>query len=242
MNKIERAINYINKLPLPEAVFVAKGENLGDNSRTLVESIFPNADLAARQKILSGDIQIILDKGAMKSLATQPTEDIWGIVPLDKIAEWAINQAGYASFRELRQDFRLIALGGGECKVELALDPKRKDLLNALRTNGLLGLANLMKTNNERILTDTPGIARFMFKQERDNDLIDEKPGSIEAFMKWYSVIINIVQTGDSLREEGWLRPSQAPYQLSQAVLLSSQLMLVINKEVLKEKYGYTNI
>ncbi|MEN8253386.1 MAG: hypothetical protein ABFQ62_03360 [Patescibacteria group bacterium] len=223
--KIERAISKIDS---QETTLIGKGERLGPGVQFL-KQVDPSLEEKTRQR-LEGDLvgNVIKTKDVMTLLNQQELGCSWGIIPLDKLVEWAWEN-GYRDFDELKQDFELVALGGSECTIEIACDANRLDIIEAFKTAGIKGLVELLQKNEERIATDTPGIAEYFFGSE----LLFKLSGSLEALPKEFApVIVGIVESGNSLKEESddgeWLRLSET---YKQAVLLRSQLMLVIKKD-----------
>lgn len=218
--KIERAMTRV----APQTTtLVGKGERLWPAVEFL-ERFDPTLQELNRQR-LTGDTvgNVIKTKDVMTLLAQEELDCNWGVLPMNKLVEWAYEE-GYQNWAELRQDFDLVPLGGSECSVEIACDPQRQDLVDAFASNGIEGLTTILEESGERIATDTPGIAEYFFEDE----LLLKLSGSLEALPKVFApVIIGVVESGNSLKEEDWLRLSD---EYKEAVLLRSELMLVIKK------------
>jgi hypothetical protein len=225
--KMETAINTIRSLPPQDTLFVAKGEKLGTTSMDLLAKLYPGLVAVDRQKMIGqGNFEVVFTKDVMKFLTLPITQAVWGIIPLNQLVEWAIKQK-YPSFDSLRKDFKLYALGGGECTVELAINPNRTDLINSFNAGGFPALAETLRKTGQQILTDTEYIAKYTLGPE-DEDVVDDTKGSLEALMRFFPAIIGIVQSGNSLIGANWLRLADSN---PKARILSSQNMLVINNQ-----------
>jgi|SRR5579859_1202563 len=220
-NKLESARERATPQPM---TFASKGEWLQQQVTSFLQGIDPSLKVITRQKLrgeMLGDVT--LTKDVMPLLNEASLGSSWGVLSLDKLVEWAY-QNGYQSFEELRDDYSLSPLGEGYCTVEIACDPMRKDLIDAFAQGGISGLKDKLTQSGERIATDTPGIAEYFFGTE----LLIKLSGSLEALPKSFApVIIGIVSSGDSLREEGWKRLAE---NLPKAILLRSQLVLVAKR------------
>ena len=218
--KIERAMSRIAPQKLTP---ISKGERLWPAISSL-EQIDPSLKEKTRQR-LEGDIvgSVLKTKDVMTLLTQAELDCQWGIAPLDKIVEWSWEN-DYSSIEELREDFDIVPIGGSECTVEVACDPKRQDLIDIFAQKGIMGLTKYLQENGDRIATDTPGIAEYFFGK----DLLLKLSGSLEALPKKFApVIIGVVESGNSLKEENWLRLAD---DFPEAVLLKSELMLIIIK------------
>jgi ATP phosphoribosyltransferase len=194
------------------------------NRQKLILSTFVEADATSDVDRLNQRAKVIRIKDVMPLLTDDDFGATWGILPINQLVEWA-TQAGYQSFRDVKKDFTILPIGGGKCAVEIACDPNRPDIIDAFEDGGIVGLRTYLEDRGERIATDTPGIATYFFGCE----LLKVFSGSLEALPKWFTpVIIGIVQSGNSLKEENWYRLAD---DYADAVLLRSQLAVVIKKD-----------
>jgi ATP phosphoribosyltransferase len=207
-----------------EVTPIAKSDRLWSGVDFLSQ-VDPSLQKQTRQRLLGEKIgNVIKTKDVMALLNQESLNCRWGVIPMDKLFEWAWEN-DYEDFNQLKSDFDLVPLGGGECTVEIACDPDRQDLIDVFSREGINGLAKYLKQSGEKIATDTPGIAEYFF----GNELLFKLSGSLEALPKSLApVIIGVVESGNSLTEEKWLRLSE---KYKQAVLLKSQLILIIRKE-----------
>lgn len=228
--KIDRAKQRITP---QETTPIGKGERLWGAVQFL-QLVDPTVREETRQRLV-GDIvgNVIKTKDVMTLLNQEKLNCEWGIISFDKLAEWALAN-GYESVSQLKEEYELLPLGGSECTVEIACDPSRQDLIDAFIQNGIAGLADTLREQGEIIATDTPAIAEYFF----DRAILFELAGSLEALPKSFApIIIGIVESGTSLVEEKWKRLAD---ESQQAILLRSQLMLVIKKNM-QEKENYAN-
>ncbi len=216
-NKYERALKQVTPQP---TTLVGKGERLTGTSDFLKQAD-PTLQEITRQKS-KGEIvgTVIRTKDVMTLLNQAQLGCLWGIIPLDKLVEWAWEN-GIPNFQALRDQYQVQPIGGSECTIEVACDPARSDIIQAFQTAGVAGLKQLLTGTGEQIATDTPGIAAYFFGEA----LLFQLLGSIEALPKSFApVIIGLVESGNSLREENWLRLADSS---PEAVLLRSQLVVV---------------
>lgn len=228
-NMNQKTQNALKKITAQRTTLIGKGERFQPAVQFLKQAD-PSLKEKTRQR-LEGDLvgNVIKTKDVMTLLNQNQLGCRWGVISLDKLMEWAWNN-GYLNLAELKQDFELVELGGTECTVEIACDPQRQDLINSFQKDGITGLTKFLKSKEEKIATDKPGIAASFVGAE----LLIKLSGSLEALPKQFApVIIGVVETGNSLKEENWLRLSKINQQ---AVLLRSQLMLVIKKRKLSKK------
>jgi len=223
--KINKAISKITPQNITP---ISKGERLWP-AVSFLEQIDPSLEEKTRQRLEGAVVGSVLKTKDVMTLLTQAELDCqWGIAPLDKIVEWSWEN-DYSNIEELKKDFDIVPIGGSECTVEIACDPQRQDLINIFAQKGIVGLASYLLENGDRIATDTPGIAEYFFGK----NLLLKLSGSLEALPKKFApIIIGVVESGNSLKEEDWLRLAE---DFPEAVLLESELMLIIIKNK-KEK------
>lgn len=167
-----------------------------------------------RMKLGEKEIKLIRARDAANWLDEEGCD--WTITSIDAVCEWATSE--YGSWQELIDDYEIVGLGIGKCTVEVSCKPEFTDLIAKFKTGGLSGLKEIINQKEYRISTDLAGIARYFFPFTR----IKSFGGSLELTRD--PLIVGVIQTGQSLKDEGWVRLSDFN---KEAVLINSQTCIM---------------
>lgn len=227
--QIQAIKRYWDRLPCGMPIACGKGEKLLPVFRQLLDEFGRRSGIGRieeknRQILTLGETEIMLvrARGAIDWL--NKGDCFFALTSLDAICEWAAN-AGYKKYEAFAKDYEIATLGTNRCAVEVACAQDTRYsgvLINAFIKNGLAGLDETLRRYRLLIGSDIPNLTEYFFT----SFLVDKNfEGSVELLPKnRYPIIVSVVESGQSLADNGWVRLSQ--YKKS-AVLINSQTCIV---------------
>ncbi len=232
----ETRINTIKyfweRVPAGASIACGKGEKLLPVFRQLLDEFGLNYGIGRatennRQVLTMGETEIKLVRARNVIDWLKKGNCFFALSSLDAICEWAA-KVGYKKYEAFATDYEIKMLGTNRCTVEVAcsrFSNETAEIVNAFKRNGIPGLDSVLRENNLRIASDIPNLAKYFFTSYLVDDSFD---GSIELLPKYrYPVIVSVVESGNSLNENKWLRLSQIR---KDAILLNSQTCIVTKR------------